>query len=328
MERWRWWLLVLTPGTIVSAAWHLRGHARDASEHEPQPNHVEIVSAAPDALVGRHVARRVSSESSNSAPAVEFVAGCELRAETLRRQLPLECAVIVRAPFVLAGDMSTPELDRWHRETICPAMAAMQASYFDTPPHEPITVLLFAHETSYNHFAKQLFGDVGLSVYGYYRPQLRTLVLNIGTGGGTLVHELTHALVAFDFAEIPEWFNEGLASLHEACRIRDPAAGLEGLVNWRLRSLQAAVRNDTVPPLEELLHGATFRGRQVGLNYAQARYLCLFLERRGLLSTFYRELRTNAASDPTGHATLLALFPGYDWQQLDREFRTWVLELR
>ena len=37
--------------------------------------------------------------------------------------------------------------------------------------------------------------------------------MNIGTGGGTLVHELTHSLIAFDFPHVPDWFNEGLASL-------------------------------------------------------------------------------------------------------------------
>ncbi len=86
-------------------------------------------------------------------------------------------------------------------------------------------MLVFNGEESYNRYCNALFGDSGISVYGYYKPQLRTLALNLATGGGTLTHELTHALVDFDFPEVPAWFNEGLASLHEQCRFRsDPRA--------------------------------------------------------------------------------------------------------
>ena len=78
---------------------------------------------------------------------------------------------------------------------------------------------MFSGEQSYNHYADKLFGEDGISIYGYYKPQLRTLVMNISTGGGTLVHEIVHPFMATNFPKCPSWFNEGLASLYEQAGI-------------------------------------------------------------------------------------------------------------
>ena len=98
-------------------------------------------------------------------------------------------------------------------------------------------------------------------MYGYYKPQQRTLVMNISTGGGTLVHELTHALIDFDFPLVPDWFNEGLASLHEACHILPDESRIEGLTNWRLPGLQQAVAERRLPSLERSGESAGFPRR-------------------------------------------------------------------
>lgn len=39
-------------------------------------------------------------------------------------------------------------------------------------------------------------------------------------------------------------------------------------------------------------------------HYAQARYLCYYLQEKGLLTKFYREFVANVKSDPTGFKTL------------------------
>ena len=46
-------------------------------------------------------------------------------------------------------------------------------------------------------------------------------MMNIGTGGGTLVHEIVHPFVAANFPHCPPWFNEGLGSLYEQCGEED-----------------------------------------------------------------------------------------------------------
>jgi hypothetical protein len=126
---------------------------------------------------------------------------------------------------------------------------------------------------------------------------------------------------------VPDWFNEGLASLHEGSQIRRDESGIDGLPNWRLPGLQKAVREHRLGSLQNLLEETNFRGQQVGMNYAQARYFCLFMQRRGGLTDFYRRFQAEHARDPQGTATVLAVFPGSSWRQLDREFQQWVLTL-
>ncbi len=265
---------------------------------------------------------------------VDLAADCRKTAEQVSAQLGEHCEVIVSSPFVVGGNLTRQELNDWVQRTIGPASRAMANCYFDKPPTRPITVLLFRDEDSYNHYASAIFGDEGLSVYGYYKPNLRTLVMNIGTGGGTLVHELTHALIDFDFPDVPDWFNEGLASLHEQCNILTDESGIEGLENWRLAGLQKTIRDGRLRSLETLVHDDDFRGAEVGLNYAQARYFCLYLQRDGnprgqnVLPEFYRRLREGREADPRGAAAVREAFPDLSWAELDHDFQRWALELQ
>lgn len=103
-------------------------------------------------------------------------------------------------------------------------------------PDYPIAIWLFADDRSYRDGAKRLFGDTRVSHFGDFRPWDQTMVMNVGTGTGTLVHELTHALLKPDFPDCPAWFEEGLASLHEQCQLLPTS--IRGLVNWRLPELE------------------------------------------------------------------------------------------
>ena len=242
---------------------------------------------------------------------------CRETAARVARDLGDRFEVIQHVPFVLGGDLGRAELERWHGETIEPAAAAMAAAYFDVAPDEPITVLLFSDEETYRRQAERLFGDGQVSRFGYYRPHLRTILINTESGEGPLLHELTHALMAFDFAAVPDWFGEGLASLHERCEV----PGLKGRVNWRLERLQEAIHNDRLPPLRTLIESDDFHGPAQQLNYARARYFCLYMQRQGVLRDFYRRFRFAQSSDPTGSRTIFEIFPDHTWETLDAEFR-------
>ena len=109
-------------------------------------------------------------------PATQLERLCRQTAQSLAADLGPRCRVAVRDAFVLAGDLDAEELDRLYDHTIAPAAQAMALRYFTTPPTEPVTVLLFASRDSYEHYCRALFGDSGVSVYGYYKPNLRTLV--------------------------------------------------------------------------------------------------------------------------------------------------------
>ena len=254
---------------------------------------------------------------------------CATAAKELQTNLGTGCAVIVHPPFVVGGDMSQAKLEKWYAQTISPAATAMASSYFRRTPDRPITVLLFGSQQTYDAYAEKLFGDKGISVYGYYKPRERTLVMNIATGGGTLVHELTHALIDFDFPDVPDWFNEGLASLHEQCRFREGPGGpwIEGLENWRLPALQQAVRRKQLRTLSSLIQSDDFRGQDVGINYAQARYFCMYLQRKQLLAEYFKRFHAGAKQDPRGYQTVMEVLPDRSWSELDREFNAWVLTL-
>ena len=185
------------------------------------------------------------------------------------------------------------ELEHWHDDTIAPAVAPCRPPISRPRRNEPVTVLLFRGEASYNHYCGKLFGDRDISIYGYYKPNLRTLVLNVDTGGGTLLHELTHALMDFDFPQAPDWLNEGLATLHEQCRFRTGPNGpwIEGLVNWRLEGLQEVIRQGRLRSLESLVVDPDFRGHLEGTNYAQARFFCLYMQDKGVLEQVFEDCR-------------------------------------
>jgi hypothetical protein len=322
VDRKRFLLLALAPVPIVAGSIALSNLARSERAAPLASNDVmEPATVGEVQLVG-YLAPETAS--------VKLSADCAARGRQIGEQLGDKCAVFVQAPFVIAGDMSQKDLHAWYDETIHPAAVAMGHRYFKTKPSQPITVLLFSGKESYEHYAEKLFKDRGISIYGYYKPRERTLVMNIGTGGGTLVHELTHALVAFDCPDVPDWFNEGLASLHEQCRFREDERGpwVEGLVNWRLPRLQKELEAQRVPSLADFIRDDDFRGEREAVNYAQARYFCLFMQRRGVLETYYAALKKNIKDDPHGVAAIKAAFPNLSWKELDAEYRQFVRELK
>lgn len=320
-------VLIFGPVPIVAGSVALSQWVGDAPRRLDADNHALVGENAHLFHVAEVEPRRTVEVDTPLNSNVELQMACRATAMTLMRRLGDECGVVVHGPFVIAGDFSRDQLDQWYRQTIQPATRAMAASYFDVRPDEPVRVLLFSDETAYNRFSKDLFGDEGVSIFGYYKPRQRTLVLNVSTGGGTLVHELTHALMAFDFEDAPDWFNEGLASLHEECRIQEDEGGIVGRVNWRLSVLQQALEEKRLRTLESLVVDDDFRRGDVGVNYAQARYFCLYMQRRGRLRTFYETFRANRESDRLGARSVIEVFPDDTWQTLEKDFRQWVMQL-
>ena len=234
---------------------------------------------------------------------------------------------VAAAPFVIAGDGMPRQLARYRDGTILAATRALQAMYFDKGPQEPILILLFESEGPYKRLAKKWFDDDDVPHFGFYRHADRVMLMNVSTGTGTLVHELTHALIAPDFPGVPSWFNEGLASLYEQCTLDGDR--IEGHENWRLPALQQAIRAGKLRPLKELIQDPDFYGAdRVGLNYAEARYLMFYLQDKDLLRAYYRQFRDSAKDDPTGLKTLEHVIAPQTLGQFEKEWRQWVLKLR
>ena len=233
----------------------------------------------------------------------------------------------VTGPFVIAGDGTADDIARYRNNTVLGAARALWATYFDTKPDEPVLILLFESPEPYERLAKKWFGDDEVPYYGFFRRNQRVMLMNVGTGTGTLVHELVHALLAPDFPAAPDWFNEGLASLYVQCSLDGDR--ITGHENWRLPALQKAIRADELRPLRELIEDESFYDEErVGLNYAQARYLMFYLQEKGLLSDYYAKFRDDAEDDPTGLKTLEALIAPQSLEEFEVDWRAWVLTLR
>jgi hypothetical protein len=234
---------------------------------------------------------------------------------------------VVAGPFVIAGDGGPARLAQYRDHTILAAARALHAQFFRAEPTEPVLILLFETEGPYKRLAKKWFDDDDVPHYGFYRHRDRTMLMNVGTGTGTLVHELTHALIAPDFPNVPDWFNEGLASLYEQCSLGpDTIAGHE---NWRLPALQKAIAAGKLRPLSELIADDDFRNNErVGLNYAEARYLMFYLQEKGQLRRYYAEFRAHAKDDPTGLASLKRVIAPQSLEDLEKDWRKWVMGLR
>jgi len=251
-----------------------------------------------------------------------------LHVEQLRRRLPDGFTVVVQPPFVVIGDESPDAVRRRAKGTVKWAVDRLKAAYFPKDPTEIIDVWLFRDRESYDRHNRELFNHKPTTPFGYYSAADRAMVMNIATGGGTLVHEIVHPFVAANFPKCPAWFNEGLGSLYEQSSSRD--GRIVGLTNWRLAGLQRAIRADKVPRFKKLCSTSTreFYEMDAGTNYAQARYLCYWLQEHGLLRRFYREFRDNVDEDPTGYKTLQNVLGRRDMKAFQQEWERYVLRLR
>ncbi|MFL6337384.1 MAG: hypothetical protein ACJ754_29140 [Pyrinomonadaceae bacterium] len=263
------------------------------------------------------------------APAASDDADYARHVEQLRKRLPSrEFEIVVEKPFVVVGDGGRAAVEEHAHGTVRWAVTLLKKDYFTKDPKEILDIWLFKDSASYNQHATALFGGKPTTPYGYYSPAYRSLVMNIETGGGTLVHEIVHPFVEANFPECPPWLNEGLGSLYEQSGEQD--GHIRGYTNWRLPGLQRAIRRGGLTAFQKLLalDGQAFYDDDAqGTHYAQARYLCYYLQEHGLLTRFYREFYLNRASDPTGFDTLKKVLDEPDMNAFQKRWEKFVLGL-
>ncbi len=247
----------------------------------------------------------------------------------LKKKIPNKnFTVVLQRPFVIIGDESPAMVRRRGTETVKWAVDKLKRAYFERDPLRIIDIWLFKDEPSYRKHTWRIFGDRPDTPFGYYSHEHNCLIMNIATGGGTLVHEIVHPFMSSNFPACPAWFNEGLASLYEQCGQK--GGHISGLTNWRLAGLQRDIRGGTVPSFRSLTHTTEqrFYGCTDGDNYAQARYLCYYMQEKGLLGKFYHEFRANHTADATGFETLKKVLGEEDMGAFQQRWERFVLGLR
>lgn len=251
----------------------------------------------------------------------------------LKKKLPNnEFTIVLQKPFVVVGDAGKRNVERTAERTVKWAVDRVKQEYFKRDPYEILDIWLFKNPESYNKHNVELFGSKPSTPYGYYSSQQKSLVMDISTGGGTLVHEIVHPFMESNFVLCPSWFNEGLASLYEQSATR--RGRIVGLTNWRLRGLQQTIKAKRLSTFKELCETSTrefYEGggmNGAGTNYAQARYLCYYLQQHGLLNEFYHAFVKNARDDPSGFETLRKVLDRDDMKQFQKEWEKYVMLLK
>lgn len=246
----------------------------------------------------------------------------------LKSRLPAGFSIVIEPPFVVLGDESLAMVKYRARRTVGWAVRKLKARYFKKDPEHILAIWLFKNRRSYRKYTKLLFKDRPDTPFGYYSAHHRALIMNIATGGGTLVHEIVHPFMAANFKKCPSWFNEGMGSLYEQSGQRN--GHIVGLTNWRLAGLQQAIQSGSLPSFKYLT-GTTedqFYNKDSGTNYAQARYLCYYLQETGQLANFYHAFVKNHHHDPTGYKTIKNILGVSDMKKFQKQWEAWVLKLR
>jgi len=259
----------------------------------------------------------------------------------LKKKVPAKgFTIVIQPPFVVIGDDSPAMVKRRAEGTVKWAVDKLKQAYFSKDPARILDIWLFKDAASYGKHCKGIFNHTPTTPYGYFSHTEGALIMDIHTGGGTLVHEIVHPFMAANFPECPAWLNEGLGSLYEQSDERD--GQIVGRTNWRLvggwgpfkegeeGGLKQAIREKRLPSFKTLCSTTNddFYEKDNGTNYAQARYLCYYLQEHGLLRKFYHAFLANRKQDPTGYETLKAVLGRQDMDKFEKDWESYVLKLR
>jgi hypothetical protein len=250
----------------------------------------------------------------------------------IRKKLPSRVShgfsIVIQKPFVVIGDEPKEVVQQRAEDTVKWAVDRLKQDFFTKDPTDILDIWLFKDEASYDKHTRLLFGDSPTTPYGYYSPSHKALIMNIGTGGGTLVHEIVHPFMEANFPDCPPWLNEGLGSLYEQCG--DVDGHIHGFTNWRLPGLQRAIEMKRVPSFKTLMEmdPSAFYNDDRGTNYAQSRYLCYYLQEKEVLAKFYQEFNARQKEDPSGFKSLQKVLAEPDMDAFKTRWEKYMIGLR
>ena len=202
---------------------------------------------------------------------------------------------------------------------------AFHKEFFENVPDYQILVIIPKTAAEYRG---KCGGRTGAA--GFYRHDVRTLFVNIETGGGTMIHEFTHAMHYGDMEargqRHPIWIVEAFGTMFEQCTIRDGRP--VGLLNWRLPIIRRAIeKGEHIPWRDFMTKSSRHFARATSLSYAETRYIFYWLQEKGLMAKFYKKYVENYDDDPTGVKTFEAIV-GKSLEEAEPEWRGFVKKLK
>jgi len=202
--------------------------------------------------------------------------------------------------LTIRGNVSPREADRIARTA--------RATYRDVnrrfvpqkrPTKRAVDICVFESNSEYRRFVRQMFEADAPFALGFYMSSHRIVAADVSVGLGNLRHEMVHPLIKDAFPDLPDWLNEGLASLYGSARYRRGRYNFR--VNYRLNHLIHARARGTAPGFVDLALSDydTVHGGRERAFYAVGRYLLLYLEQRRRLVPFFRDM--TSAKPTTSH---------------------------
>jgi len=193
----------------------------------------------------------------------------------------------------------------------------------------PIVVHVFGSTRAYQPFMP-LFNGKRVDVGGYFQPADGACYITLSTEAGeyaypVIFHEYVHLLVGTSLADVPVWFNEGLAEYYSTYQMYGQKEASLG----RVKEEHVYDLRERFIPLTELLavdHRSPLynEGDRRGIFYAESWALVHYLmignaQRKGQLTAY---LQKYADGMPSGQAVREAF--GVSEVELEKELRRYV----
>ena len=217
--------------------------------------------------------------------------------------------VLGRYAFVTTAGQSDAQL-AGIRSKLDRYLGFLQSEYGLRLPDNYLTLYLVGQQRRLTDLARRLHQlEVSPATIGYtFQDDQSAVAVIPGTTIGTLYHELFHMVVRTSFGDIPQWLDEGLASLYEVSRFE--GSRVVGLPNWRGPVLRGLWQDR--PPLTDVLGAAWFANdvpepgpesmepepmpsreltNRIAGQFATARYFMLYLQQSGKLADVYRAVQ-------------------------------------
>lgn len=280
--------------------------ANGADRRMPRADFLKLWTFKPAADRWTLIRLRVTParEVAPARPASPTPAELSLHVQALKKTLPKGMTLAWEKPFLIVGDEAPDKVRARAKDVVRWARDLLLKDFFDEAPATLEEIWVLKDAASYERASRTLFHTEPDTPYGYYLSDRRALVMNIKPGYGTLTHEMVHPFMHHAWPDAPAWLNEGVASLFEFPF--EDGGHLKGRVNWRLPGLKQGLAAKAVPSFQALTHFTEdeFYDDPTGVHYGAARYLCYWLQEKGLLTRFVQKAIAQRDDDPTGWKAL------------------------
>lgn len=226
--------------------------------------------------------------------------------EHYQKILPAGFSVTKYKYFVIFSELDDKQTAALIENDVNNTSTAMTGNYVQKMPDVVTPIILFNEFDKYKKFVLDNYdiAENDLSPYGFYKISKNVIIIRYVSWKGSILHEITHRFIRSDFPDIPSWFDEGFASLHEKSTFVN--GSLRGEFSWRIIPIRRAFENNSYTGLKVLMetNDDELYGQKSPYYYAQSRYLLMMLQEKELLKDFYVLFKNTYSKDETGISQL------------------------